>query len=707
MLQQKNIIKHRIQQSVMVKSMQSGFELSMPFLMVGATALLLRNLPIPAYLTFLEHFGGGILIPILVNVYNYTLGSISLLLCLTVSASYSRMAGETENYLYSAVALTSYMAFCSHARDGGIYIFNAQWLFTSLCITLLSCQFYKLWNQHVRFTDQFYTPGAGYLFNVAVKNLFPIAVIVFVFACAGHGLYLIFGQENIANFGSGLLLPLFNRMNSGLPRTILYVLLIHIFWFFGIHGTNVLEPVAVDIFESLNQINETLIASGQVPTEIYTSGFLNVFAFMGGCGSTLCLAIALFLFSKKRHNRRFAMIVMPSSIFNINEILLFGFPIVFNPTMLLPFLITPVVQTCISAAAISLGLVPLPAFPVNWTTPAIFSGYIITGSAAGSILQLVNIAVGVAIYAPFARSNEQKQVESYKKAVRTMEQEVFQGEKYGNTPAFMQVSYVDYSYARTLASDFEDALKHNELILYYQPQMYNSTVLYGAEGLLRWKHPVIGFISPLLILAMANERGMMAEMTYYLMKRMCSDAKEIQGHLQNHIHLSINISAEHLQEKAFLPRVEEIYADFPRERISPVFEVTERNIMELSENNFNRIYELKSKGIEFSIDDFGMGHNSITLLQEDLFDEIKMDGSLITQIEENARSAEIVSKIVKLSANLNYRVVAEVVETREQRDLLREMECNIFQGYYYSRPLPLPDLINYIDKCNIQNTDKV
>lgn len=694
--------KHKKQKNqwyaVMMQSVHSGFELSMPFLMIGATALLLNNLPIPAYQELIATVFSGMLSSVFVNIYTYTLGSISLLLCLTVSSSYARITGEVENYLYSATALASYMGFCSNTLNANGTIFDAQWLFTALCITLLSCWFLRISHRYMKFTKRLYTPGASYLYNVALKNLLPILLIVCFFTFAGHVMQLLFAQENITNFGSGLFLRLFKSIDNGLLRTILYVILIHLFWFFGIHGTNVLDSVAREIFEPVMQINKSLIASRQLPTEIFSGNFLNTLVFMGGCGSTLCLAIALLVFSKKKHNRKLAYIVLPSSIFNINEILLFGYPIVFNPVMLIPFLLTPIVLTCVSALVMMLGWVPLPRNTVNWTVPAIVSGYLITGSLAGSILQLCNIIIGVCIYVPFIWLNERRQAGRYKDAVREMEQDAFCGERCGKMPGFTNSSYLEYSYARTLAADLEDALANHELMLYYQPQMYAEDHMYGVEGLLRWKHPVIGFVSPVLILALAAERGIVFDLTYYLMKRMCEDAKKIRSYLKYPIHISINISADHIEKPDFYEKVKEIFADFPRTDIYPVFELTERKIMESSEENYNRIRELKEAGIQFSIDDFGMGHNSITLLQEDLFDEIKLDGSLVSQITANERSREIVSKIIKLSTNLDYRVVAEFVETVEQEVLLKELECDIYQGYYYSKPIPLEELLEFIKR---------
>lgn len=690
--------KEKFYNSIVVQSLHTGFELSIPFLIIGAFALLFNNFPIAAYQDYIRTAFDGTISNIFVIIYTYTLGSVSLILCLTISSSYANISGNSDNFLYAATALASYMAFCSNSISNNIYIFGAQWLFTTMCITLLSCFFLNQMNKRVKFMDRFYTPGASYLFNIAVKNMLPVAVIVGFFSITGNTLHLLFGQENITNFGSELFLGLFNSIDSGLFKTLLYVLCIQVFWFFGIHGTNVLDSVAKEIFDPVINMNEVMTIAGEAPIDMYSSTFLNSFVFIGGCGSTLCMAIALLLFAKRKQGRKMAYYTLPLSLFNINEILLFGFPIVFNPTMLIPFIITPLVQVCISTVAMQTGLVPFVSHFVEWTVPPIFSGYLTTGSIAGSLLQIFNIFVGVFIYTPFVRMNEKKQKDNFQFAVQQMEKDIAYGEQHGTLPELLGVSYSHYSYAKTLVLDLKDALNHEEITLYYQPQILDGTKLYGVEALLRWKHPIAGFISPPLIIELATESGTLADLTYYLMKIACRDSREIQSYNNDHFHLSINISSSHIEQEDFCEKVMEIFKDFPRKNVQPVLELTERSLMKSTEHNYQKIETLRSAGIQFSIDDFGMGHNSVTLLQEDLFDEIKLDGSLVSQIAINERSREIVSKIVKLSNGLHYRVVAEFVETLNQKEILKTMDCDIYQGYYYSRPLPLPELLAYIQK---------
>ena len=700
-----NTVRERFRNSIAVRAINAGFELSIPFLVIGAFALLLRNLPLPAYQKYIGEVLGGAIPTILVSLYTYTLGSISLILCLTISSSYAKITGNAENYLYAATALASYMGFCSSALRSDNYIFDAQWLFTALCITLISCYLFRLSEKYIRLGDKFYMPGASYLYNIAIRHLVPIILIVLFFTLSGYILRQIFGQENITNFGSELLLQIFTNIDSGLARSLLYVFLIQIFWFFGIHGTNVLEAVAKQVFEPLVEVNTQLVLSSQAASELYSSTFFNTFVFMGGCGSTLCMAIAMILFSRRSQNRRLAFNTFPTVLFNVNEILLFGFPVVFNPAMFVPFIIVPVIQTCVSVFAMRTGLVPYASFGASWTIPALFSGYITTGSVAGSVLQVFNIILGVAFYAPFIRLHETRQSENFKQAVTEMQADIYRQETSGKAAGLTEFGYAHYSYARALSLDLENALRKKELVLYYQPQICNDQWIYGVEALLRWNHPVAGFISPPLIIALATETGLISELTYYIMEKACGDSQVMDPHLRHELHLSINISADHIEEPDFCERVKAIMKAVSGSRIRPLIEVTERTIMQTSEESQDKITQLRAAGIQFSIDDFGMGHNSLAMLQEELFDEIKVDGSLTAQIVENKRSREIASKIINLSKNLNYRVVAEFVETKEQLDMLHEMGCDIYQGYYYSPPLPLEQLVGYIDKWNKDISD--
>lgn len=144
-------------------------------------------------------------------------------------------------------------------------------------------------------------------------------------------------------------MKLFEAVGQGFFGTLLLVLSIHVLWFFGIHGSNMLEAVTQRIFENGLAVNQALEAAGQTPTEIYTKSFLDTFVMMGGCGTCLCLVIAVLVAGRQPSNRRLAKLAAAPVLFNINELMVFGLPLVLNPTLLIPFLLVPLMATCTSS----------------------------------------------------------------------------------------------------------------------------------------------------------------------------------------------------------------------------------------------------------------------------------------------------------------------------------------------------------------------
>lgn len=148
-------------------------------------------------------------------------------------------------------------------------------------------------------------------------------------------------------------------------------------------------------------------------TVIYSKSFMDIFVFIGGCGAALCLILALLIAAKKSHNRKLGKVAGVSVLFNISEIAIFGFPVIFNPVMFVPFILTPLVFVLTGTFAMTMGLVPYVTRSLEWTVPVIFSGYEATGSVAGSVLQIVNLVIGTLIYIPFIRYSEEKQTRNF------------------------------------------------------------------------------------------------------------------------------------------------------------------------------------------------------------------------------------------------------------------------------------------------------
>ena len=693
----------RFQNTIYARAVRHGLTLAIPFLIMGSFALLLTNFPLGVYQDFIRTWMNGAASAILETLYQISLGSLALVLTVTISISYGHLTETDQLFLYPIVAVCSYLAFCGGIENQSDYIFNAEWVFTAMVITLLSCVlFHKILKLGHRF-ERLHTTGADYLFNISIQCLIPVILVSLFFAVTGYVLRVAWDSSNITNFGSYLFLKLFDKISGNLFGILLYVVMTHLLWFMGIHGTNTLEAVSRHLFEQNVEINQSLVLAGHIPTEIFSKTFLDTFVFIGGCGTALSFVLALYIASKQSHNRKMSFVALPSALFNISEIAVFGFPIIFNLTMLIPFILTPVILTLISASAIKTGLVPAVTQSVEWTIPVLLSGYQATGSVSGSLLQLFNLLVGVFIYMPFVRRSEKQETGKFKQAVRQMEQDMAAGERDGVIPAYLSHKYPYYYYAKTLSMDLTNAMKRGQLQLFYQPQISSQGELHGMEALLRWNHPVTGYIAPPVLIRLAHESGILNELGYSLLDRACLDAQAIQNSVSNNICLSINISPKQLQDPGFFDKTLEIVRQYPLERIHVVLEITERAAMELSAELKKKMEYMKEQGLEFSLDDFGMGHNSLVQLQEGCFNEVKIDGNLVSQLPNNKSTREIISGIVQMSQNLNCRTIAEFVETEEQRDMLLSLGCVIYQGYYYSKALPPEEFLEYISRLPKQN----
>ena len=693
----------RFQNTIYARAVRHGLTLAIPFLIMGSFALLLTNFPLGVYQDFIRTWMNGAASAILETLYQISLGSLALVLTVTISISYGHLTETDQLFLYPIVAVCSYLAFCGGIENQSDYIFNAEWVFTAMVITLLSCVlFHKILKLGHRF-ERLHTTGADYLFNISIQCLIPVILVSLFFAVTGYILRVAWDSSNITNFGSYLFLKLFDKISGNLFGILRYVVMTHLLWFMGIHGTNTLEAVSRHLFEQNVEINQSLVLAGHIPTEIFSKTFLDTFVFIGGCGTALSFVLALYIASKQSHNRKMSFVALPSALFNISEIAVFGFPIIFNLTMLIPFILTPVILTLISASAIKAGLVPAVTQSVEWTIPVLLSGYQATGSVSGSLLQLFNLLVGVFIYMPFVRRSEKQETGKFKQAVRQMEQDMAAGERDGVIPAYLSHKYPYYYYAKTLSMDLTNAMKRGQLQLFYQPQISSQGELHGMEALLRWNHPVTGYIAPPVLIRLAHESGILNELGYSLLDRACLDAQVIQNSVSNNICLSINISPKQLQDPGFFDKTLEIVRQYPLERIHIVLEITERAAMELSAELKKKMEYMKEQGLEFSLDDFGMGHNSLVQLQEGCFNEVKIDGNLVSQLPNNKSTREIISGIVQMSQNLNCRTIAEFVETEEQRDMLLSLGCVIYQGYYYSKALPPEEFLEYISRLPKQN----
>lgn len=682
-----------------IYAIKQGLILAVPFLMVGSFSLVLNSLPVPAYQAWLSSFAQGRLSELFTLIYDVTLNALAFLLTVTISYSYGRIMRREMTLFFILTSLCSYLAFTgfpASMNTPGDNIFAPEWVFSAMCIALLSCSLFHVLYNRTHHWNSLHTVGGNYHFNLSTQSVVASSVTIFLFALSGELLVFLLGNRNLLNFGSYFFLLLFQSLGSNLPALLLYIFFSHFLWFFGIHGTNTLEAVSTTLFEQNIALNQLLIAAGEPASHIFSKTFLDVFVFMGGCGSALCFITALLVVSKNYPNRKLAKLSALPVFFNISEPLVFGFPIIFNPTMVIPFICTPIVLALTSTAAMKLGLVPMAVTSVGWTVPVPFSGMIATGSIAGSILQIFNLIIGACIYIPFVKRSEQIQIKNSMTDIHRLESAAKAAEQQGQMSTFLDHDYEMKHVAQTMIMDINHTMDTYQIQLYYQPQIHADGSVRGAEALLRWRHPLAGFIYPPLIIMLAREDKKLDTLGMNIIEHACQNMEQLWKQYKKPFHISVNVCPEQLNNPDFVSQVQAVISRYDWGDMTLIFEFTEQIALASSPAVEEQLRSLQSMGIQISMDDFGMGHGSVLYMNNSLFNEVKLDGSLTRQLLENDRSKEIVQSITNLSKALDFDVVAEYVETEEQIEVLKTLNCYIYQGYYYSPPLTFENFIEYI-----------
>ena len=249
----------------------------------------------------------------------------------------------------------------------------------------------------------------------------------------------------------------------------------------------------------------------------------------------------------------------------------------------------------------------------------------------------------------------------------------------------------------SMEADLRQGLQQNEFLLYYQPQVNEKGWRTGAEALVRWQHPRRGLMLPADFIPITEETGLILPLGHWVLKTACAQlvAWAAQPEM-THLTLAVNVSARQFHRRDFVAQVLEVLDQTGADPQKLKLELTESLLLEDVEDIIAKMTALKAKGVCFSLDDFGTGYSSLSYLKRLPLDQLKIDQSFVRDILTDSNDAAIARTIVALAQSMGLEVIAEGVETVEQRDFLASQSCHAFQGYLFGRPLPIENFAHSI-----------
>ncbi|WP_421789543.1 putative bifunctional diguanylate cyclase/phosphodiesterase [Hyphobacterium sp.] len=266
----------------------------------------------------------------------------------------------------------------------------------------------------------------------------------------------------------------------------------------------------------------------------------------------------------------------------------------------------------------------------------------------------------------------------------------------GNTVKFFEPSMNQSAFERlVLENELRDAVKNDQLVVYYQPKVRMSDGLVeGSEALVRWNHPTSGLLTPGHFIEAAEESGLIGEIGDWVMRKACQQAAEWASEGLR-LPVAVNVSAIQFERPGFADSVMEILEQtgLPPELLE--IELTESIAMRDPQRVIDQVQPLRDRGVKFAIDDFGTGHSSLSYLTKMPFDVFKIDQSFVRSMAQDPHARAVVETILALAKALKLKTVAEGVETTEQLTALREEGATLAQGYLFSKPVPCEDFEAY------------
>ncbi|EGV31025.1 EAL domain protein [Thiorhodococcus drewsii AZ1] len=685
-------------------SIQRGLALILPLIMIGAFATLARDIPWPSLHQMLDANLGPTWRVVCDNLIDGSSGIASLALLCTLAGTMTTLHNQTHaRHFVSPIMTVVVVLSCffvitapSEPQNEGVRLLLNRGLLLSMVIATLGSWILLRLARIRLLRTPFRNVGSDPMIRDALA-LMPAGILTIALFAVLRGLLNV---AELTSFDASLsewLISPFVEMESNLGAGLAYAGLSQILWFFGAHGPNLLSAFETHLLIPADLANAAAVQLGETPSFIVTKSFIDAFARLGGSGSTLSIILAILVVSRDNGSRRLVVFALLPALCNVNEPLLFGIPLILNPSYLIPFIMTPLIQTLTAFVATALDLIPHTTHPPNWTTPILVSGFVTTGSPSGMAMQLFNLLLGTLIYIPFVRLADRVREQQGKRVMNALLRAAEGPEVGPGGIKCLDRPGEEGRLAKALGEDLDLALREgHELFLEYQPQIHiDGPRVHGVEALVRWEHPVYGRVPPPVIVAIAEDMRIIDRLGAFVLATACHLRSQWRGRVPDALVISVNASPQQLIDPAFERTVIDVLEDTKLAPALLELEITESTLLIPDAPALEALRRLRATGVRIAIDDFGMGHTSLRYLRELPIDTVKIDRSL-AQGAPGGIDEYIIRSINDLSRSLGLFTIVEGVETDRQLQQCIALGCEAFQGYLFSRPLSADACFDFI-----------
>ncbi|ATO53532.1 PTS cellobiose transporter subunit IIC [Lactobacillus amylovorus DSM 20531] len=406
-------------------AVRDGIAMAMPLIIVGSLFMIINSFPAPGWSDWLAKTAvhGVSIEQILAKITNGSFGIMGLIAAFGIAWSYANQRktdGVSAGIISASVFFILTPSIMSGDKvpvEGFPYTYlGSRGLFVAIIFGLITGWIFQWFiNHNIQIKMPETVPPAV---AKSFSALIPGAVVIAIAGCV-YWLFTWAGWGNIHDVIMNILAKPLGALGDTLIGTLVSILLVSLFWFVGIHGGNVVNTAMSPIWLMQTDANRVLNQAGHLDLahggHIITQPFIDNFVYMGGGGATIGLVLCIgYLVWRKRASKQsevLAPLTIVPGLFNINEPTMFGLPVVMNLMLIIPFILAPMINAITTYIAMNLGLVPLcNGTVITWTMPPLISGFLATGSIAGSILQLINIVLDVLIYMPFMSALNKRQL---------------------------------------------------------------------------------------------------------------------------------------------------------------------------------------------------------------------------------------------------------------------------------------------------------